>query len=138
MEDQMARKRAQELIKEAEGEMKTFWMWRTKDNFYNAGKAYQNAAVQYKIAKDFQLATETYLKAAEIFDEKAEDKMQATLSWNEAGVCAKFFDVTKAAQCYMKAAQSYQQMNRWSPCAKLYDEIAVLYENDLFDTDNDN
>jgi hypothetical protein len=35
MDDQMARKRAQELIKEAEAEQSTFFLWRSNGMFFS-------------------------------------------------------------------------------------------------------
>lgn len=136
MEEQLSRNRAKELIAQAEGEQKTFFLWRSKDNFSNAAGLYKEAGVQLKIAKDYRESANLFLKAADMYLNKCEDKMLAAVTFSEAGLVLKQVDATESVTNYRRAAEIYQLMGRASPAAKIWDEIAVMYDQDLFDREN--
>lgn len=135
MDADLSRKRAKELIAQAEGQQGTFFLWRSKDNFSQAAQNYKEAGVQLKIATDYKEAGDLFLKSAEMYLNKCEDKMNAAISFGEAGQILKQVDATAAAKWLKKSAELYQLMGRAGPAAKIWDDVAVVYDQDLFDRD---
>jgi alpha-soluble NSF attachment protein len=133
MDVEVSRKRAKELIAQAEGEQGTFFLWRSKDNFSSAANHYKEAGVQLKIAKDFRQSADLFIKASEIYLSKCEDKMNAAICFSEAGLVLKQVDSTDSVKYYSRSAELYQIMGRAGPAAKIWDEVAVIYDSELFD-----
>jgi capsule polysaccharide export protein KpsE/RkpR len=62
--------------------------------------------------------------------------MNSAVCFSEAGLVLKQVDMTESVANYRKAANIYQVMGRASMAAKVYTEMAEIYDNDLLDRDN--
>lgn len=86
-----------------------------------------DAAGQYKIAKDWTNAAETYTNAAKQC-ETMKEMYDACTHYVNAAVAYKHISPPDAIKSYTRACEIHRDGDRGSPAGKLYKEIALIHE----------
>ena len=71
------------------------------------------------------------MKAAEIYEKNLKESHDATTRYVEAARAYKNVNTTAAIKYYGIAVDMHMEGNRFSTAAKLYKDIAELYEKDM-------
>eukprot|EP00056_Hartaetosiga_gracilis_P014215 m.240015 g.240015 ORF g.240015 m.240015 type:complete len:291 (-) comp14368_c0_seq1:166-1038(-) len=92
-----------------------------------AAELYKNAAIQFKIMKDFKQAGQAYILGAEQFM-RAEQPHEAASLFNDAATSLKKDSVDESLNCMSRAAETYMDMGRFAMAARQYKNMAELQE----------
>jgi len=103
--------------------------WSLFGNKYeDAAELLEQAANQFKLAKAWKDAAETYARLAEVHV-KLDSKHESASSWTEAANAHKKAGATPdAVRCYMNAVGCFQDMGRLQMAARQLKTIAELNE----------
>lgn len=97
-----------------------------------AADLFVRAANQYKVAKRFKAAGESFKRAAEIHME-LDTKHESASNLCEAAQVLKREDPREAVICYLRAVEIYTDMGRFSLAARYHNNVAEIYEGELQD-----
>ncbi|CAN6479130.1 unnamed protein product [Victoria cruziana] len=116
-----------DLLKKAEKKINGWGIFGSK--YEDAAELFDKAANQYKLAKSWDKAGNTYLKLAECHL-KMDSKHEAASACVDAANCYKKINTADAIQCYDAAVSHFMEIGRLNMAARYCKEIGELYEND--------
>lgn len=125
----MSEEKGDSLVAAAEKKLKSWSLFGSGSKNEEACEFYDKAAAQYKLAKEWDKAGETYLKAAEL-QEKMKQEHDAVQRYTDAAKAFKNSSVKDAVKAYKIAVSLHQEANRFSQAAKIYKEIAEMEEKE--------
>ena len=126
--------RADAMMKEAEKKLSKssiLSVFSSANKYEDAIELILKAAAQYKVGKNWQEAGDAYVKAGEIYEKNLKEDHDATTRYVEAARAYKNVDTEAAIKYYSIAVDKHMEGNRFSTAAKLYKDIAELYERDM-------
>src|ERR1700712_665304 len=85
----------------------------------------------YKMNKNWQQAGDTYVQAATISEKNIKDDNDALNHYTSAAKAYKNCNNKYAMKYYQLATNMLMENNRFSSAAKLWKEVAELYEKDM-------
>jgi len=103
--------------------------------FFNPGKwddavdLFEKASAQYKMAKSWEKAGDSLIRAAEVAETKDSEVSAADFYKQAAGMYKKV-SPEEAARVYQMLATKHMQNNNFSTAAKMYKTVAELFEED--------
>lgn len=125
----MAEAKGDALVAEAEKKLKSWSLFGSGGKTEAAAELYDKAAAQYKLAKEWDKAGETYVKTAEC-QEKLQQAHDAVTAYVNAAKAFKNTSLKDAVKMYKIAAELHTEANRFSSAAKLYKEMAQIEEKE--------
>eukprot|EP00887_Chlorella_sp_A99_P006953 scaffold2.g6953.t1 len=120
--------RGTELLARAEKKSKG-WSLFGGSKHEEAAELYEKAANQFKLAKAWQEAGETYVKLAEAHS-KLESKHDTASAWVEAAKAFLKCDQRRGVYCLQQAVSLYTDMGRLGMAARQLREIAEVLEKE--------
>ncbi|KAL2095030.1 hypothetical protein ACEWY4_009749 [Coilia grayii] len=93
---------------------------------------YVRAANMFKMAKNWNAAGNAFCKAARLYSQ-VDNKLNAAVSFIDAGNAFKKSDPEEAVKCLGRAIEIYTDMGRFTIAAKHHVSIAEIYENEMLD-----
>lgn len=130
-----AEERAQQLISEAEkklcpkGFLQSFF-GSYKNRTEDAIDLYEKGGNLYKLAKNWQQASLAFKTAGELHLEQ-KNFSEAANDYFLAGKCLEKSDTNGAIKCLLTSIQIYTDMGRFMMAARLHNNIAEIYEQNL-------
>jgi len=120
------------FLSEAEQALaKRTWLSSSSEQKYeDAAELYQKAANAFKVGGFFNEAAGAYNNAAELYQIKLKNGMEASKCLTETGHCFKKVDTKKAIVAYRSSIEILSDAGRLSQAARLSKEVAGLFEND--------
>lgn len=125
-----AESKARDFIQQAEKVLKGWFVFNKSQKYEDAAELYSKAAAQFKIAKLWHDAGDAHFNAAEN-SEKAGNESEATRNYTDAAKAYKNDSPEDAMKMYQIAVGKQMEGNKFSMAAKLYKEMAELYEGDM-------
>jgi len=124
---------AQALVQQAEAKLKGgFFAFLSGPKFDEASDLYQQAANQYKLAKDWQEAANCFVQCAYCAKQSGSQNDEANY-YQEAGSVLKKISSLQAAEQYEKAITILSAGGRFQQAGKLLMQVAELYESERLD-----
>mmetsp|Transcript_28670 Transcript_28670/g.111923 ORF Transcript_28670/g.111923 Transcript_28670/m.111923 type:complete len:315 (-) Transcript_28670:266-1210(-) len=121
---------------EAEKTLKTKSSWMKNlvglgddSRYENAAQLYVKAANAYKLGKSWKKAGESFVKAAECYSQTPNGTYDAATKYMDAAKAFKNGHVPLAIKSMEKALAIYEDLGRFSQCAKINKELAEIYES---------
>lgn len=111
-------------------EKKTWFSSSTEQKYEDAAELFQKAANAYKVGGLSMEAGDAYAKAADIFQNKLKNSMEATKALTDSGHCYKAVDPKKAIESFRESISMMCDAGRLSQAARLSKETGELFEND--------
>lgn len=93
-----------------------------------AAETFVRAANCFKLAKAWNLAGNSFERAAEVYDGISELRYEAASKYADGGKAYKNSDSTKAVAAFEKAIQKYVDSARFMQSARYKKEVAEIYE----------
>mmetsp|Transcript_6366 Transcript_6366/g.9661 ORF Transcript_6366/g.9661 Transcript_6366/m.9661 type:complete len:313 (+) Transcript_6366:131-1069(+) len=126
------RVKGEAYLSEAEQRLgKKTWLSSSSEQKYEDGaELYQKAANAFKVGGFFQEAGEAYSKAANIYQNKLKNGMEASKNLTESGHCYKKVEPKKAISSYRNSIEILCDSGRLTQAARLSKEVAEIFEND--------
>lgn len=137
----MSEQKAEELIRAAEKKMASgqgFFSSMFSDpnrKTEEAAELFKEAAIQFKIAKNYESSSNASTRAAELF-EKLQLPHEAASCYVDAASAMKKESVEQSLQYTVLAANTYMNMGRFSMAAKQFKAVAEAYETQTSDLDS--
>lgn len=104
----------------------------SSSNKYEDGRELlQKAAAQFKIAKNWQEAGDTYFKSGEIAEKNLKELFDASSDYTNAAKAYKNVNGEQAAKAYRLAINLHMEGNKFSSAARLWKELGELEEKNL-------
>mmetsp|Transcript_34731 Transcript_34731/g.83935 ORF Transcript_34731/g.83935 Transcript_34731/m.83935 type:complete len:293 (+) Transcript_34731:48-926(+) len=120
----------EQLVKEAEGKLKSSFFGFVGPKYDEAKELYQNAANQFKLSKDWGRAAECFEKCAECSAKDGSTYGDQASFYEQAASCLKRISVADAVPRYDKASGLYSGAGRFGQAAKLLKQVAECLEED--------
>lgn len=120
--------KAEDLAGKADKKLKSFSFF-GGNKYEEAAELYEKAANQFKLAKAFKEAGETYTKLADV-QMKLESKHDAASAWVEGAKAFLKSDQRRAVSCLQQAVSLYTDMGRLGMAARQLREIAEVLEKE--------
>jgi len=89
------------------------------------------AAAQYKVSKLWQQAGDAYVKAADISEKNLKEVNDAISRYVDAGKAYKNVNTKAAVKYFQISVDMYMELNRFGTAAKVWKDIAELYEKEM-------
>jgi len=125
-----AKQKGDRMVAEAEKKLNGWKMpWNVEKVDEEAAELMVDASSQYKIAKEWDLAGETYIKAAELYL-KCNEEFSACTQYSNSGKAYKNSSPAAAIKSFQKACDMHRDGGRFSTAGKLFKEIAILEEKE--------
>ena len=123
--------KAEKLFENAKKKSTKFdWFGMNKTvNQEDAAELFNQAATQFKIAKEYQKAGDSYKEAAKC-NMGAGNEIEAKQSWREAGKMYRHVNVDLAIDAYQNAIELNLNGDRFTQAARLQEEIADMLAED--------
>lgn len=127
------------FLAEAESTLaKRTWLSSSSEQKYEDGaELYQKAANSFKVGGFFQEAGDAYYKAANLYQDKLKNGMEASKCLTESGHCYKKIDTKKAISSFRSSIEMLCDAGRLSQAARLSKEVAELFENNDVNNNSD-
>lgn len=109
---------------------KTWFASSTEQKHEDAAELFQKAANAFKVGGFNTEAGDAYAKAADIFQNKLKNGMEASKALTESGHCYKKSDPKKAIESFRESISMLCDAGRLAQAARLSKETAELFEND--------
>lgn len=130
MAAESAAAKGREFEAEAKKKLGGFALFNKAQKYEDAAELFSKAGAQYKIAKEWQLAGEAYKKAAEN-SEKCGNDPEALNFYTQAAKALKNSSPLDCVQLLQFIVDKQQANGKFSIAAKLYKEIAEIYESEM-------
>jgi len=98
--------------------------------YEDAAENFVKAGNQFKLAKNWDLAGKSFVRAAECF-EKLNQKYEAASNYQQAGSMYRKSTVAEAAEVWRRAVELYTDEGRFTMAAKTQKEIAEMFEQEV-------
>lgn len=121
--------KARDLASRGDKKMRGFSFFGGSSKYEEASEFYEKAANQFKLAKLWAEAGETFIKLAEAHS-KLESKHDTASAWVEAAKAYLKCDQRKAVSCLQQAVSLYTDMGRLGMAARQLREIGEVLEKD--------
>lgn len=130
-----AEEQARQLLQEAEKKMSPKGFLQSLFGYYrnrteDAIECYQRAGNLFKLAKNWSQAGSAFQQAADLSIEQ-NNRSDAASNFVLASKCIEKYDVQNAIKCLLNAIQIYTDLGRFVIAAKLHNNIAEIYEQNL-------
>jgi len=123
-------KKAASLVAKADKKLTSWTLpWNVEQRNEETAELFVDASGQYKIAKEWDKAGQTYIRAAELYS-KCNSEFEACTSYTNAGKAYKNTDTKEATKCFTLACNLHRDANRFSSAGKLFKEIALIEEKE--------
>mmetsp|Transcript_16633 Transcript_16633/g.24886 ORF Transcript_16633/g.24886 Transcript_16633/m.24886 type:complete len:310 (-) Transcript_16633:320-1249(-) len=126
------RVKGEAYLSEAESTLakRTWFASAAEQKHEDAAESYQKAANAFKVGGFFAEAGNAYGKAADLFQNKLKNGMEASKALTESGHCYKKSDPKKAIVAFRESISMLCDAGRLSQAARLSKETGELFEND--------
>lgn len=121
--------KAADLAGKADKRLKAFSLFGSGNKYEEAAELFEKAGNQYKLAKAWNEAGETFMKLADCHI-KLESKHEAASAWVEAAKAFLKSDQRRAVSCLQQAVSLYTDMGRLGMAARQLREIAEVLEKE--------
>mmetsp|Transcript_837 Transcript_837/g.2307 ORF Transcript_837/g.2307 Transcript_837/m.2307 type:complete len:288 (-) Transcript_837:684-1547(-) len=119
--------KARELVARADKKLNS-WMSSFMGNKYeDAEELYKAAANQFKAAKLWDEAGDTFEKVAACHL-KLKSPHEVATAYQDAAVCYRKTNIDAAVRCYTQTSEIHIELGRFTSAAKVQKEIGELYE----------
>jgi len=122
--------KADALVQDAEKRMKSFSLWDKRTKYEDAVELLEKAASNYKMAKNWQEAGETYEKCANIIATKLSDELSVCIQWENAAKAYKNVNSAAALAAYSNAVAILMDNNKFAMAAKIWKEMGAINEKE--------
>lgn len=123
----MTEAKARELVAKADKKLSSWFASMTGTKYEDAEEIYKAAANQFKAAKLWTEAGETFEKCAECHL-KLKSPHDVATCYQDAAVCYRKTNVDAAVRCYTQTSEIHIELGRFTSAAKVQKEIGELYE----------
>ncbi|KAG7668703.1 hypothetical protein Ndes2526B_g03672 [Nannochloris sp. 'desiccata'] len=113
----------------AQGDRKLLSLGWFSNKYEEAAEFFEKGANQFKLAKAWKEAGDTYIKLAEV-NIKLESKHDSATAWVEAAKAYQKCDQKKSVNCLQKAVSLYTDMGRLGMAARQLREVAEILEKE--------
>jgi len=130
---------AQALVKEAEAKLQGKSKYRCGGGGKGPQSAldcYERAVAQYKMAGEWGQAGNVLENMANIMHNTG-DPVGCARVYGEAATCYKKFSSSSAISCFLKSAETYQELGKFGNAAKHHETVALIYSKDMKPADNE-